>query len=45
MNIVPYFSSSSKIWDDIAWVPAIEDAGYSGWELMSDGNYQLDNPA
>lgn len=44
MTIVPYFSSSAKVWDDIAWVPAIKDAGYSGWEIVSDGNYRLENP-
>ncbi len=45
MSITPYFSSSSRVWEDIAWVPGIEDAGYAGWELMSDGNYRLDDPA
>ncbi len=45
MSIVPYFSSSAKVWDDIAWVMAIEDAGYTGWEIVSDGNYRLDNPS
>ncbi|HII97896.1 MAG TPA: sugar phosphate isomerase/epimerase, partial [Methanoregula sp.] len=45
MSIVPYFSSSAKVWDDITWVMAIEDAGYSGWEIVSDGNYRLDNPS
>lgn len=45
MSVTPYFSSSAKVWDDIAWVPAIEEAGYSGWEIMSDGNYKLEDPA
>ncbi len=45
MSITPYFSSSSRVWEDIAWVFGIEDAGYTGWELMSDGNYRLDDPA
>jgi sugar phosphate isomerase/epimerase len=45
MSVIPYFSSSAKVWDDIAWVPAIEEAGYTGWELMSDGNYRLEDPA
>ncbi len=40
----PYFSSSAKVWDDISWVYGIEDAGYSGWEIVGDGNYKLDNP-
>lgn len=45
MTITPYFSSSAKVWDDISWVPAIEDAGFSGWEIVSDGNYRLEDPA
>ena len=44
MTLKPYFSSSSKVWDDIRWVYGIEQAGYRGWEIVSDGNYQLDNP-
>jgi|WetSurMetagenome_2_1015567.scaffolds.fasta_scaffold07922_3 sugar phosphate isomerase/epimerase len=45
MSIRPFFSSSAKVWDDIAWVYGIEEAGYSGWEIVADGNYRLDNPA
>ena len=45
MSITPFFSSSAKVWDDIAWVPAIEEAGFAGWEIVSDGNYRLDDPA
>ena len=45
MTLKPYFSSSSKVWDDIAWVYGIEEAGYDGWEIVGDGNYKLDNPA
>ena len=45
MSIRPFFSSSAKVWDDIAWVHGIEDAGYAGWEIVADGNYRLDNPA
>jgi sugar phosphate isomerase/epimerase len=45
MNIRPYFSSSAKVWDDITWVYGIEEAGYSGWEIVGDGNYRLTNPA
>jgi len=45
MSIRPYFSSSAKVWDDIAWVSGIEKAGYAGWEIVSDGNYRLDDPA
>jgi sugar phosphate isomerase/epimerase len=40
----PYFSSSSKVWDDISWVYGIEEAGYAGWEIVGDGSYQLTDP-
>lgn len=43
MSIIPYFSSSAKVWDSIEWVFGIEEAGYSGWEIVADGNYRLDN--
>lgn len=45
MSINPYFSSSAKVWDDISWVFGIKEAGFSGWEIVSDGNYRLENPA
>lgn len=45
MTLKPYFSSSAKVWDDITWVYGIEEAGYTGWEIVSDGNYRLENPA
>lgn len=45
MSLTPYFSSSSKVWDDIRWVYGIEDAGYAGWEIVADGNYRLDDPS
>lgn len=45
MKIRPYFSSSAKVWADISWVYGIKDAGYAGWEIVGDGNYQLSNPA
>ncbi|MEN6395103.1 MAG: sugar phosphate isomerase/epimerase family protein [Methanoregula sp.] len=44
MNLRPYFSSSAKVWDDIRWVYGIEEAGYSGWEIVADGNYRLEKP-
>jgi sugar phosphate isomerase/epimerase len=44
MRITPYFSSSSKVWDDIGWVYGIADTGYEGWEIVADGSYRLDNP-
>lgn len=44
MRIRPYFSSSSKVWDDIGWVFGIEETGYEGWEIVADGSYRFDNP-
>jgi len=44
MPITPYFSSSSKVWDDIGWVYGITETGYEGWEIVADGSYRLDNP-
>ena len=44
MRITPYFSSSSKVWDDIGWVYGIPETGYEGWEIVADGSYRLDNP-
>lgn len=44
MTFPVYFSSSAKVWDDISWVCGIEEAGYAGWEIVSDGNYRLENP-
>jgi len=43
MTLLPYFSSSAKIWDAIEWVAGIEECGYTGWEIVADGNYRLDN--
>ncbi|MDD4137049.1 MAG: sugar phosphate isomerase/epimerase [Methanoregula sp.] len=43
MSFAVYFSSSAKVWDDISWVYGIEEAGYAGWEIVSDGNYRLEN--
>ncbi len=37
-----YFASSSKIWEDFAWVSGIAEAGFDGWEISADGNYRLD---
>jgi len=39
-----YFSSSSRVWEDIRWIYGIEEAGYAGWEIVADGNYRLDDP-
>jgi sugar phosphate isomerase/epimerase len=44
MTVIPYFSSSSKVWESIEWVYGIRDAGYEGWEIVADGRYRLDDP-
>ncbi|HJJ74061.1 MAG TPA: TIM barrel protein, partial [Methanocorpusculum sp.] len=38
-----YFASSSKVWEDPAWVAGIAEVGFDGWEISADGNYRLDN--
>jgi sugar phosphate isomerase/epimerase len=43
MSITPYFSASSKVWEDISWVSGIAEAGFAGWEIVADGNYRLDS--
>jgi sugar phosphate isomerase/epimerase len=43
MSLTTYFSSSARVWDSIEWVFGIEDAGFSGWEIVADGSYRLDN--
>jgi sugar phosphate isomerase/epimerase len=45
MTFRPFFSSSSSVWKEIAWIYGIEEAGYEGWEVVADGNYRLDDPA
>lgn len=42
MSLSPFFSSSSKVWEDIEWVYGIEEAGYDGWEIVADGRYRFD---
>lgn len=37
MSLIPYFSASSKVWDDKSWVFSIEEIGYRGWEVVADG--------
>jgi sugar phosphate isomerase/epimerase len=44
MTLLPYFSSSSKVWESRDWIFGIEEAGYAGWELMAEGQYRLENP-
>jgi sugar phosphate isomerase/epimerase len=44
MSLVPYFSASSKVWDDKSWVFSLEEIGYRGWEVVADGacSFELD---
>ncbi len=44
MSLAPYFSSSSKVWESRDWVYGLEELGYTGWEIVADGKYRLDNP-
>ena len=44
MHITPYFSASSKVWEDISWTRRIPESGFAGWEIVADGNYRLDSP-
>jgi len=41
MSLVPYFSASSKVWDDKSWVFSLEEIGYQGWEVVADGAYSF----
>ena len=45
MSLIPYFSSSSRVWESWDWIFGIRDRGYSGWEIVADGNYRLDDPS
>jgi len=38
MSLAPYFSASSKVWEDKSWVFSLEGIGYQGWEVMADGS-------
>ncbi len=38
MNLTPFFSASSKVWEDRKWVFSLEGIGYEGWEVMADGS-------
>ncbi|KUG20085.1 MAG: sugar phosphate isomerase/epimerase [Methanomicrobiaceae archaeon] len=44
MSLIPYFSSSSRVWESWDWIFGIRDRGYSGWEIVADGRYRLDRP-
>jgi sugar phosphate isomerase/epimerase len=37
MSLTPFFSASSKAWEDRRWVFSLEEIGYRGWEVMADG--------
>jgi len=44
MSLVPYFSASSKVWEDRSWVFSLEEIGYRGWEVMADGGSSFEDP-
>ena len=37
MSLKPFFSASSKVWEDRRWVFSLGEIGYRGWEVMADG--------
>jgi sugar phosphate isomerase/epimerase len=42
MSLTPFFSASSKVWEDRRWVFSLEEIGYEGWEVMADGSSTLE---
>ncbi|HVN65428.1 MAG TPA: sugar phosphate isomerase/epimerase family protein [Methanomicrobiales archaeon] len=42
MSLTPYFSASSKVWEDRRWVYSLPEIGYEGWEVMADGRSTLE---
>jgi len=38
MSLTPFFSASSKVWEDRRWVFSLRGIGFSGWEVMADGS-------
>jgi sugar phosphate isomerase/epimerase len=44
MSLTPFFSASSKAWEDRSWVFSLEDIGYRGWEVMADGACSFERP-
>jgi len=42
MTLTPFFSASSKVWEDRRWVYSLPDIGYEGWEVMADGRSTLE---
>ena len=43
MTLTPFFSASSRVWDDKKWVYSLEGIGYEGWEVMADGSSSFEN--
>jgi sugar phosphate isomerase/epimerase len=44
MSLTPFFSASSKVWEDRRWVYSLREIGYVGWEVMADGSSTLEKP-
>lgn len=44
MSLTPFFSASSKAWEDRRWVYSLEGIGYRGWEVMADGASSFERP-
>lgn len=44
MTLTPYFSASSKVWEDRRWVFSLGEIGYRGWEVMADGSSSFERP-
>jgi len=42
VSLTPYFSASSKVWEDRRWVFSLREIGYEGWEVMADGSSSLE---
>ena len=42
MSLTPYFSASSKAWEDRRWVSSLPGMGFGGWEVMADGSSTLE---
>jgi sugar phosphate isomerase/epimerase len=38
VSLIPFFSASSKVWEDRRWVYFLGEIGYEGWEVMADGS-------
>jgi len=44
MSLTPFFSASSKVWEDRRWVYSLPEIGYEGWEVMADGSSSFEKP-